>query len=200
VKGSVSMVSVTGANEGERVWVMPEGMARSSAGFCIPARSDTATTCLTRSSSRTIRSLSAAFSAWSVAKEGSDVEVVSSFSRTGFTSRSAGGGATVARLTVLHEMLVRDGDGSRVSPLSARFSASSSATRTSSQDMWALRWFRERWADSRLRIVLASFLACLALATSIMGVSSTSEPESDLGRLVGGAGTRLEEEATDDIV
>jgi hypothetical protein len=119
-------------------------------------------------------------------------------STLGFMSvrASAGGGRTVASETpqpawtisegmprsLASDMTLCAGDDSRVLlgvegalPVrSARFSASSSTTRASSQARWALRWLRLRWADSRLRIVLASRRAFLARSSSVMFCSEMS--------------------------
>lgn len=175
-----------------------------------PPRLETATTCLTRFSSRPIRSRRAAFSSRSrrCSSEKSSstllpdcsieiigVDALCSFApdatgMTGFTSsssRSFGGGATDARAMPLPEttdcgtprseasvctvtgdaLLIGPGleldcdtarpivvgEADEDEPRRRAFSASSSATRTSSQTRCALRWFRERWADSRLRMV-----------------------------------------------
>lgn len=128
-----------------------------------PPRLDSATTCLTRFSSRLTRSLKATFSSRRLAKSGSLVwgtsESGEGASMMGFTSTSAGGGATLARLTPFDELTISGGmprsfasertlcageasrsaegaqvlrAGGGVSPdRSARFSASSSMTRRS---------------------------------------------------------------------
>lgn len=155
-----------------------------------------------------------------VASWGAAADAAARFSAVGMaglmSSRiSADGGATAARLTpppaetisggmprsLASESTELAGDDSRlllgvggavVPERSARFSASSSTTRDSSHARCALRWLRERCADSRLRMVcvisiahmscakarltLASLLAALALSSSFMFAGSTASP------------------------
>lgn len=98
-------------------------------------------------------------------------------STTGLTSKSEGGGATLARLTPPEELTTSGGiprslaneatlcegelsladeldESEGVSPdRRARFSRSNSMTRDSSHARCCLRWLRERCADSRLRMI-----------------------------------------------
>ena len=113
-----------------------------------------------------MRCFKAAFSAWIEANVGSSTGVTL---MVGLISKSAGGGATDAKLThvdrlesVAVEKAVNAGevslggepsDGGGRSPFSARFSSSSAKTRSSRDDMCTLRWLRDRWADSRFRMV-----------------------------------------------